>query len=342
MHNFSFVAAPASPRGAQPETSRDPTGTPLLSGPVTADPLMQWILHVTWRVARTDLPVLLTGETGTGKEVLARQIHLHSPRAGQRFVAHNCSALPLSLLESELFGYERGAFTGAHRARRGLFDLADGGTLFLDEVSDLPGEAQPKLLRVLQDGELWPLGAEKPHRSNVRILAATNRDLEAEVQAGRFRSDLFYRLAVFPIAVPPLRDRRADIAPLAEHFTAVYSARCGQPRPRLSREALDLLEHYPFPGNVRELENLVARALVLLDEGGMVLPEHFPTLTRTERDPSLREQVKRFKVELIHNAICQEGSMVRAASRLGMSARNLHKLCHRLGLSGRSAGQVPI
>jgi transcriptional regulator with GAF, ATPase, and Fis domain len=337
MKNSSFDDWMARTRGIRPDAVGNPTRQ-LHLGLATKDPHMQWIIHLALRVARTNLPVLITGETGTGKEVLARQIHMNSLRAGARFVAQNCSAIPPNLLESEMFGYKRGAFSGAMHDRRGLFDIADGGTVFLDEVGDLPAEAQPKLLRVIQEGEIWPLGAEKPHRVNVRIIAATNHDLEADVKVGRFRDDLFYRLSVFPITLPPLRSRRSDIPVLVEYFATIYAERCGKPRRGISSEVLALLEQYHFPGNIRELENLIARAIVLMDEGEVLLPEHFPTLKAISVGPAtLREQVKRFKAEVVLDAIRHEGSMTRAARRLGMSARNLSKLCHRLGLSGLSA-----
>jgi len=224
------------------------------------------------RVAASDCTVLIAGESGTGKEVLARFIHRHSPRANNAFVAVNCAAIPENMLEAILFGYERGAFTGAHASHPGKFEQAQGGTLLLDEVTEMPLGLQAKLLRVLQEREVERLGGRMPITLNVRVLATTNRNLRAEVAAGRFREDLYYRLNVFPLATAPLRERRDDVLPLAMRL---LTARCraGERIPALSADAAHMLLLYPWPGNVRELDNVMQRALILAN-GAVIQPEH--------------------------------------------------------------------
>ena len=210
--------------------------------------------------------MLITGETGTGKELVARAIHKSSPRAAKPFIAVNCAALSESLLESELFGHERGAFTGADRAREGLFEAAHQGTLFLDEIAELSTAAQAKLLRVLTDGQVTRVGSTRPRSVDVRVLAATHRDLQARVRENLFREDLYYRVAIFPIAIPPLRERPEDIPELCELFLQRVAVELKLPKRRLSREALDTLVTYPFPGNIRELRNLIERACILASD----------------------------------------------------------------------------
>lgn len=228
-------------------------------GIVTADAPMAALLQSVRQVAPTELPVLIQGETGTGKELIARAVYRRSGRAQGPFVVLNCAAIPASLIESELFGYMRGAFTGAHRDRIGLVASAHRGTLFLDEVGELPLELQPRLLRVLQSGEFTRLGSVRPEMVDVRCIAATNKDLEREVEAGGFRSDLYYRLSAITLKIPPLRDRPHDIQLLADHFLRAYAARYAREAPRLTGECLAALSGYAFPGNVRELESEMAR-----------------------------------------------------------------------------------
>jgi len=225
------------------------------------------------RVAATNATVLLTGESGVGKDVFARQIHLQSPRANKPYVAINCAAIPETLLESTLFGYERGAFTGANKTQEGKFEAANGGTLFLDEIGDLPIELQAKLLRVIQDRMVERLGSNKSLEVDVRIVAATNRDLASQVASGKFREDLYYRLAVFPIAIPPLRERMDDVVPLAELFLERYGQTMGRVGLTLSEAAKSAMSAHAWPGNVRELENAVQRALLMAD-ANTVEPEH--------------------------------------------------------------------
>jgi chemotaxis protein methyltransferase CheR len=220
------------------------------------------VLRKIEQVAATDATVLITGETGTGKELVARAIHRESPRRDRPLVKVNCAALPPTLIESELFGHEKGSFTGAVGRKVGRFELADGGTLFLDEIGELPMELQPKLLRVLQDGEFERVGSAQSIKADVRVITGTNRDLSQEVQARRFRADLFYRLNVYPIAVPPLRQRQEDIPLLVEHFVRVLSKKMGKEITSVAPSALEALRSYHWPGNVRELANVIERAVI--------------------------------------------------------------------------------
>jgi transcriptional regulator with GAF, ATPase, and Fis domain len=228
-------------------------------------------------VAPAESTVLLVGETGTGKELIAHALHDQSRRSAKPFVAVNCAALPETLVESELFGYEKGAFTGAVARKPGKFELANLGTLFLDEIGDLPAAAQAKLLRVLQEREVQRVGGTRPESVNVRLIAATNQDLAAGVQSGRFRTDLFYRLNVFPITLPALRERRDDIAALAHHFVRRFAERQHKPAPALTDEALERLMTYSWPGNIRELQNVIERAVILC--GGPVIPADLVSLS---------------------------------------------------------------
>ena len=254
-------------------------GSPEIYGSSAA---MQAVRELIGRVAPTDATVLITGETGTGKELVARAIHKNSPRASKPFVAVNCAAFTETLLESELFGHEKGAFTGADRSRQGLFEAAHEGTLFLDEVAEMSPAAQAKLLRVVTDGQVLRLGTTQPRKVDVRLLAATHRDLPQRVRDGLFRQDLYYRLAVVPIAIPPLRERREDIAVLSELFVRQVSMELKLPRRTLMPQALEKLRSYDFPGNVRELRNLIERASIL-SAGSELSADSFPVPLSSDR-----------------------------------------------------------
>ncbi len=264
---------------AETDTVSDPTGQEMV-GTSTA---MQEVYKQIGRVALRDVTVLLLGESGTGKEMVAQAIHRYSDRANEPFVAVNCSAIPGTLLESELFGYVRGAFTGATGSRRGRFEQASGGTIFLDEIADLPLELQPKILRVLQTREFEPLGADVSHKVDVRVIAATNQNLEEAMEQGKFREDLYYRLNVVPIHLPPLREHKEDIPELVSHFLQQFAgsmsqtSNMGRKIPNVHPGVMTMLINYDWPGNVRELENMVKRALVMAT-GSVLLPEHFPSL----------------------------------------------------------------
>jgi formate hydrogenlyase transcriptional activator len=300
-------------------------------------------------VAPTDATVLITGESGTGKELVARAIHEQSARSERTLVKLNCSAVPEGLFESEFFGHVKGAFTGALKDKPGRFELADGGTLFLDEIGEVPLAMQAKLLRVLQEQELERLGDTRTRKVNVRVIAASNRNLKKEVDEGRFRQDLFYRLSVFPIEVPPLRERREDIAPLAAHFIRQSARRMNRPQPQVSRTALDQLVTYPWPGNVRELQNTVERAIILWREGPLTfdLPASQPAEIPGERAKSTRnaalltrEELKRQEREAIINALKQTNGRVSgtggAAALLGMKPSTLASRISSLGINRRT------
>jgi sigma-54-dependent transcriptional regulator len=278
------------------------------------------------KILNAPYTVLLRGETGTGKEVVARAIHSAGPRSDKAFVVQNCAAFPEGLLESELFGYRKGAFTGAERNHTGLFDAADGGTLLLDEIGDMPLSLQAKLLRVLQEGEVRPLGSSAAHKVDVRIIAATHRDLASMVAQGSFREDLYYRLAQFPIGLPALRERDGDVLLLARHFAQKACAALGRTRVTWSFAALDQLSSHDFPGNVRELKCLVERA-VLLSDDGVILPAHLCLSTPLARDPldaTLRQRLERvervFLIDCLHK---NHGNRTRTARELGVARRTL-------------------
>jgi two-component system, NtrC family, response regulator HupR/HoxA len=286
------------------------------------------------KILDTDTTVLLLGETGTGKELFARLIHHNGPRRAAKFVAQNCGALPESLLESELFGHARGAFTGATAERKGLFEEADGGTIFLDEVGEMSPGMQLRLLRVVQEGEIRRVGASASRAVNVRVLAATNTDLEADVEAGRFRKDLYYRLNVFPIRLPPLRERVEDIPTLAEHFLRVYREKARRAVPSIAPEAMRCLRAYPFPGNVRELENEIERAVALADPGRPIGLEQLSERIRSsEARPAapqtLNEAIEQLKRRMIEDALRECGSKTRAAERLGLTRQSLQQMLRR-------------
>jgi two-component system, NtrC family, response regulator HupR/HoxA len=284
------------------------------------------------RVLDAGTTVLLLGETGTGKELFARLIHASGSRRARSFVAQNCGALSETLLESELFGHARGAFTGAIAERRGLFEEAHGGTILLDEVGEMTPATQLRLLRVLQEGEVRRVGESASRKVDVRVIAATNVDLEARVEAGTFRRDLYYRLNVFPITLPPLRARAQDIPGLAEHFLRMH--RGGRAVPGFTPEALRLLRVYPFPGNVRELENEVERALALADDGQLIGAEHLSERVRDAARPNalpstLNEAIEELKRRMIQDALRECGSKTRAAERLGLTRQSLQQMLRR-------------
>ena len=289
-------------------------------------PALRVVLKQAERVAAMDTTVLVQGETGTGKELIAHAIHNASPRSGHPLVKLNCAAIPFDLLESELFGHERGAFTGAIAQRAGRFELADKGTLFLDEVGDIPLALQPKLLRVLQEQEFERLGSGRTHRINVRLIAATHRDLQRMVNCNEFRSDLYYRLNVFPITLPPLRDRREDIARLVEHYVELFSHRMGKPIHTIPEEFVNACKSYSWPGNIRELQNVIERAVILSNEGLL------PNLLRPTRSDSVATfppstKLKEAERTLILRALETTGWLVSgpygAAARLGMKRTTL-------------------
>jgi len=300
---------------------------------------MQEVLSLVRRVAGSDATILIQGESGTGKELIARAIHYASPRAGAPLVSVNCAALPETLLESELFGHEKGAFTGAVAARKGRFELADGGSLFLDEIGDLPLHLQVKLLRVLQEREFERVGSSRPVAVNVRLLAATHRDLEALVRAGRFRDDLYYRINVVSISLPPLRERREDIPLLLDHFVEKFSRRNGKRIGGLTREAREALLRYDYPGNVRELENLVERAVILTRDEVIGL-EDLPLGVKeregeTSGETSLTVLVEGLERRMIREALARaDGVQTQAAEILGISERVLRYKLKKYGLAG--------
>jgi transcriptional regulator with GAF, ATPase, and Fis domain len=294
------------------------------------------------KVVDTRVTVLIDGETGVGKELVAASVHYRSRRRDKLFVGQNCAAMPENLLESELFGHKKGAFTGAHEEKKGLFEIADGGTLFLDEVTEMPLSLQSKLLRALQEGEIRPVGSTQERHVNVRIVAATNRNLEKEVAEGRFREDLYYRLKVFPLRVPPLRERREDIPLLATHFLAHYSTELGKPAGGFSQQAMELLQGYDWPGNVRELQNEVQRLVIQIDPGGFVTPDLLsPRVRQVEgmiervkpTKGTLKEMMDQLERWLLIEALREhKNNKTSAARALGITREGLHKKLRGFGL----------
>ena len=286
-------------------------------------------------VAPTDSTVLIQGETGTGKELIARAIHNISSRCGRSFVKLNCAAIPLDLLESELFGHEKGAFTGAIAQRIGRFELADKGTLFLDEVGDIPLALQPKLLRVLQEQEFERLGSTRTHQGDVRLVAATNRDLTEMVNRGEFRSDLYYRLNVFPIMLPPLRERREDIPVLVTHFVEIFCRRMGKQIKHIPPETMSALCSHWWPGNVRELQNLIERAVILSNLG--VLPNPLPTTVSKDATAfpaatTLRDSERALILQTLEAVGWVIGGPKGAAAKLGLKRTTLICKMQKLGI----------
>ena len=304
-------------------------------GLIGESPVMRETYSLISKVLHSPYTVLLLGETGSGKEVVARAIHDYGPRRSKPFIVQNCAAFPENLLESELFGFRKGAFTGADCDRRGLFDAANGGTLLLDEIGDMPLSLQAKLLRVLQEGEIRPLGSNDTHTIDVRIIAATHRDLAVLVSEGKFREDLYYRLAQFPIELPPLRLREGDILVLARHFAKKACAFLRRDVLHWSQAALDHLAAYPFPGNVRELKGLVERA-VLLCEGRELMPEHFARradLALEGSSLSLRERLEQVERSWVLDCLRKnDGNQTLAARELGLPRRTLLYRMERLNV----------
>jgi PAS domain S-box-containing protein len=269
---------------------------------VGTSPRLKAVLERVTKVARSDSTVLITGETGTGKELIARAIHKRSDRADKPFVSVNCAAIPRDLIASELFGHEKGAFTGALQRRLGRFELAEGGTLFLDEIGELPAETQVALLRVLQEREFQRVGSNQTIKANIRVIAATHRDLPAAIAAGTFRSDLFYRVNVFPLQVPALRERKEDIRLLVEYFIHRYASKAGKTITRVDRKSLDRLESYPWPGNIRELQNVIERSVILCDAETFSVDQSWLTRETTLNQPLQQEMISTEK-DLIEAAL---------------------------------------
>jgi formate hydrogenlyase transcriptional activator len=299
-------------------------------------PALEAVLEQVEQVAPTGSTVLIQGETGTGKELIARAIHNISPRCGRPFVRLNCAAIPLDLLESELFGHEKGAFTGAIVQKIGRFELADKGTLFLDEVGDIPPALQPKLLRVLQEQEFERLGSTRTHHVDVRLVAATNRDLAEMVNRGQFRSDLYYRLNVFPVLLPPLRARTEDIPALVMHFVEIFGRRMGRKIDHIPAETMSALNSHPWPGNIRELQNLVERAVILSRDG--VLPNPLPTrgtqpFAVSTGTTTLRESERSLILQTLEEVRWVIGGAKGAATKLGLKRTTLIHKMQKLGIS---------
>ncbi len=315
----------------------------MLDDIIGASPALRSVLAQVEKVAGTSSTVLITGETGTGKELVARAIHRHSARAARAMIKANLAALPDSLIASELFGHERGAFTGAVQRRVGRFELASGGSLFLDEIGELPADMQVALLRVLQEGEFERVGGTTTIRTDARVIAATNRDLAGDVASGRFRSDLFYRLNVFPVHVPPLRERKEDIPILVEYFAARHGARLGRRFDAISRKVMTQLTAYDWPGNIRELQNIVERAAILSEGPDLrfTVPGPPRTLAASNRSStplvfSAGTTLERQERAAIETALAESGGRVSgddgAASRLGVPASTLESRIKRLGI----------
>jgi formate hydrogenlyase transcriptional activator len=308
---------------------------------VGASPALRTVLSHVAKVAPTDSTVLITGETGTGKEQIARAIHKRSRRASRVFVGVNCAAIPLGLIASELFGHEKGAFTGAVQRNLGRFELAEGGTLFLDEIGELPPEMQLALLRVLQEREIERVGSGRPIAVDVRVIAATNRDLKAATGTGEFRADLYYRLDVFPIAMPSLRARAQDIPLLVEYFVDRYAKKAGKKIRGVSKATLSLLQAYPWPGNVRELQNVIERAVILSDSDTLSIDESWlagPLAVSVEsgRDDALARQMTRQERRMIEAALAETLGRVAgpsgAAAKLRVAASTLESKIRSLGI----------
>jgi Nif-specific regulatory protein len=306
---------------------------------------MREIFRLLEKVIDTRATVSIEGETGTGKEVIASAIHYQGKRRDKLFVAQNCAALPETLLESELFGHKKGSFTGADHDKKGLFEIADQGTLFLDEISEMPISLQAKLLRVLQEGEIRPVGAVQSKQIDVRILCASNKPLEKEVEKGTFRQDLFYRLRVFPLHLPPLRERREDIPLLVDHFLRKYTAEMSKPVAGITPESIDQLQSYNWPGNIRELENEIQRLVIQCDPEGFITPELLaPAVRKVEgllgraapqrkKAGTLKDQMEEVERWLLTEALREHGgNKTKTAESLGITREGLHKKLSKYGM----------
>jgi formate hydrogenlyase transcriptional activator len=305
---------------------------------------LEAVLEQVGQVAPTDSTVLIQGETGTGKELIARAVHDISSRFGRHFVKLNCAAIPFDLLESELFGHEKGAFTGAIAQKIGRFELADKGTLFLDEVGDIPLALQPKLLRVLQEQEFERLGSTRTHQVDVRLVAATHRNLVDMVKRGEFRSDLYYRLNVFPISLPPLRNRREDIPALVEHYVEIYARRMGKQIDRISPETMAELTSYPWPGNIRELQNFIERSVILTSGNALQPPlasleaaHEVESLGAITMEDAERDHIRKTLEQTRWVVSGPNG----AAARLGMKRSTLYFRMQKLGISRANKDPLP-
>lgn len=308
---------------------------------ISQSPKMEEVISIAARTADSKATVLITGESGTGKEVLAKSIHYASSRKDRPFVAVNIPALPETLLESELFGHEKGAFTGADKSKKGRFEIAEGGTIFLDEIGDIPLNLQVKLLRVLQEHQIERVGSVESINIDVRIIAATHQNLEKKIKEGTFREDLYYRLNIVSLHIPPLRERREDILPLIEHFVDKYSRENNKQNLSLSKEAVDLLIKYNYPGNVRELENVIERAVVLC-RGNLITINDLPNVIKGFKaeqsiekgdDASLIEQVEALEKKLIFDALSKsDGNQSQAGRILGLTERNLRYKMQKYGI----------
>jgi len=307
---------------------------------IYGSPEMENILHLLRRVTATETTVLIQGETGTGKELVARFIHSESNRRDQIFIPVNCGAIPKDLVESEFFGHAKGAFTGAIKEKKGYFEMAHGGTIFLDEIGEAPPELQVKLLRVIQEGEIMPVGFHQPKKVDVRIIASTNRDLKAEVAANRFRQDLFFRINVFSVTIPPLRERKKDILPLAEYFVRQFALKLNRKPGQWSNETCEFLLEYSWPGNVRELQNEIERLVLLSEAGGVIEPEqlsdHIRLRSRTlpASDGDLKSAIRDLEDEMIRKAFARfDRNKSRTARALGISRQSLIDKLRRMGIN---------
>ena len=307
---------------------------------VGSSPALRGVLSRVTKVAPTDSTVLITGETGTGKEIIARAIHKRSQRSGRAFISVNCAAIPPSLIASELFGHEKGAFTGALQRRPGRFELAEGGTIFLDEVGELPPETQIALLRVLQEREFERVGDARPITADVRVIAATNRDLEAAITTGTFRSDLFYRLNVFPMEIPPLRERRQDIPLLLDYFIKRYATKVGRKVTKIDKKTLELFQSYPWPGNIRELQNVIERSVILCESETFSVDDSWLSREPLRPHPcvgSLAERLLYQEKEIIESALAESKGRVAgptgAAAKLGVPPTTLESRIKALKIS---------